>query len=180
MNLSMNHLSGRIPTKIGKLRMLESLDLSMNELSGPIPESLSSLNFLSRLNLSFNNLSGKISQGNQLQTLNDPSIYEGNSLPCGSPLLTKCSEDETKPTVAPNGGNRVAGKYGRGIESFSFYISMTAGFIVGFWGVCGTLIIKTSWRQAYFRSFDNLKEKVVVFVMIKFVHLLRKVKSERS
>jgi hypothetical protein len=73
------------------------------------------LTFLSHLNLSFNNLSGKIPNGNQLQTLNDSSIYEGNSLLCGPPLWTKCSEDETKP--------RVANENGRGIESTSFYIA---------------------------------------------------------
>jgi Leucine-rich repeat (LRR) protein len=167
LNLSMNHLTGRIPEKIGNLHMLESLDLSMNELFGPIPESLSSLTFLSHLNLSFNNLSGKIPNGNQLQTLNDYSIYEGNSLLCGPPLSTKCSKDEIEP--------RVAKENGRGIEAISFYISMVVGFIVGFWGVCGTLIIKTSWRHAYFRSFDNLKDKIVVFVMVKIVRLLRKV-----
>jgi Leucine-rich repeat (LRR) protein len=166
LNLSMNHLTGRIPEKIGDLHMLESLDLSMNDLSGPIPQSLSSLTFLSHLNLSFNNLSGKIPNGNQLQTLNDSSIYEGNSLLCGPPLSTKCSKDETKP--------RVANKNGREIESISFYISMPAGFIVGFLGVCGTLIIKTSWRHAYFRSFDNLKDKIAV--MVKIVRLFRKVK----
>ncbi|XP_059436261.1 receptor-like protein EIX2 [Corylus avellana] len=190
LNLSMNHLTGRIPKKIGNLHMLETLDLSVNELYGPIPESLSSLTFLSHLNLSFNKLSGKIPNGYQLQTLNDSSIYEGNSLLCGPPLSTKCcgprlstkcSEDETKPRVTPNGGNGVANENGRAsIESFSFYISMTAGFIVGFWGVCGTLIIKTSWRQAYFRGFDNLKDKIIVFVMVKIVRLLRKVKWERS
>ncbi|XP_059438783.1 receptor-like protein EIX2 [Corylus avellana] len=180
MNLSMNHLIGRIPNKIGNLQMLQSLDLSMNELYGPIPQSLSSLNFLSRLNLSFNNLSGKIPNGDQLQTLNDASIYEGNSLLCGLPLSTKCLEDETKHMVPPNGGNRVANENGSaGINSFSFYVSMMAGFIVGFWGVCSTLIIKTSWRQAYFRSFDNLKDKIVVFVMVKIVCLLRK-ESERN
>ncbi|XP_062162229.1 receptor-like protein EIX2 [Alnus glutinosa] len=170
LNLSMNHLTGRIPERIGTLDQLQSLDLSMNELYGPIPESLSSLTFLSHLNLSFNNLSGKIPNGNQLQTLydDDSSIYEGNSLLCGPPLSTKCSEDETKP--------RVAKENGRGIESISFYISMVAGFIVGFWGVCGTLIIRTSWRHAYFRSFDNLKDKIAVFVMVKIVRLLRKVK----
>lgn len=115
LNLSMNRLIGSIPEKIGNLHMLESLDLSMNELSGPILESLSFLTFLSHLNLSFNNLSGKIPNGNQLQTLNDSSIYEGNSLLCGPPLWTKCSEDETKP--------RVANENGRGIESTSFYIA---------------------------------------------------------
>ena len=95
MNLSVNHLTGRIPNKIGNLYKLESLNLLMNKLYGPIPESLSSLTVLSHLNLSFNNLSRKISSGNQLQTLNDSSIYKGNSLHCGPPLLTKCSEDET-------------------------------------------------------------------------------------
>ena len=122
----------------------------------------------------------KTSTRNQLQTLTDSTIYKSNSLLCGLLLLTKCSEDTTIPRLTLNGSNIVANKYGRGIESFSFYIDLTAGFIVGFWGVCGTLITKTSWRQAYFRSFNNLKEKIVVFVMIKFVHLLRKVKSETS
>jgi hypothetical protein len=134
-------MSGRIPENIGNLHMLESLDLSMNDLSSPIPEGLSSLTFLSHLNLSFNNLSRKIPNGNQLQTLNDSSIYKGNSFLCGLPLSTKCSEDETKP--------RVANENGRGIVSISFYISMVAGFIVGFLGVCGTLIIKTSWSKLY-------------------------------
>ena len=120
--------------------MLESLDLSMNELYSLIPKSLSSLTFLSYLNLPFNNLSRKIPSGNQLQTLNDFSIYEGNPLLCEPPLSTNCSEDETKPKVIPNGGNQ----NGRGLESFSFWISMVVGFIVAIWGVCGTLIIKTS------------------------------------
>jgi hypothetical protein len=148
----------------------------VNELYGPILESLSSLTFLSHLNLSFN-LFGKVSNGNQLQTFNDSYIYEGNSLLCGLSLSTKCSKDETKSRVPPNGSNRVANEKGRAdIESFSFYISMTTGFIIGFWGICGTLIIKTSWRQAYFRSFDNWKDKINVFVMVKIVCLLRKVK----
>jgi hypothetical protein len=175
LNLSMNHLTGRIPEKIGNLHMLESLDLSRNEIAGPIPESLSSLTFLNHLNLSFNNLSGEIPHGNQLQTLDDPSIYEGNPLLCGSPLSTKCVRHETA-----NGSNGVNHNDGSGIESLSFYISMTAGFIFGFWGVCGTLAVKTSWRQAYFRSFDNLKERVIVFIMVKAAHLRRTIKPERS
>lgn len=32
---------------------------------------------------------------NQLQTLNDVSIYKGNPSVCGSPLSTKCLGDET-------------------------------------------------------------------------------------
>ena len=29
-----------------------------------------------------------------------------------------------------------------------FYLGMAAGFAVGFWVVCGTLIMKKSWRRA--------------------------------
>ncbi|XP_059436271.1 receptor-like protein EIX2 [Corylus avellana] len=139
MNLSMNHLTGKIPQKIGNLGVLESLDLSRNKLFGPIPQSLSSFKFLSYLNLSFNNLFGKIPSGNQLQTLGSSS-YEGNSLLCGPPLPTKCPGDEIDPKVTSNGGND-----DKGIDAEFFYISMAMGFIFGFWGVCGTLIVKVSW-----------------------------------
>jgi EIX receptor 1/2 len=79
MNLSMNHLPGKILQKIGDLSMLELLDLSRNELFGLIPKSLSSLNFLSYLNLSFNNLFGKIPSGNQLQMLGSSSYLKENN-----------------------------------------------------------------------------------------------------
>ncbi|GFP98088.1 leucine-rich repeat receptor-like serine/threonine-protein kinase bam3 [Phtheirospermum japonicum] len=78
LNLSHNHLGGEIPRKIGDMQSLESLDLSSNNLSRTIPESLSKLTSLSHLKLSNNDLSGQIPTGPQLQTLNNPSIYEGN------------------------------------------------------------------------------------------------------
>ncbi|KAH1089846.1 hypothetical protein J1N35_017103 [Gossypium stocksii] len=77
LNLSHNQLSGKIPRKMGELESLESLDLSVNQLSDMIPDSLSSITKLSALSLSYNNFSGKIPKGNQLQTLDDPSIYAG-------------------------------------------------------------------------------------------------------
>ncbi|KAF5475103.1 hypothetical protein F2P56_006945 [Juglans regia] len=181
MNLSGNHFNGKIPENIGNMHNLESLDLSRNELSGPIPENLSALNFLSNLNLSFNNLSGQVPYGKQLQTLNDPSIYEGNYLLCGPPLPNKCPGSETEPRGSPGEGNGEDDRDGKGVfdSPISFYISLAIGFIVGFWGVCGTLIVKTSWRQAYFRSFDHMKDKIYVFIMVKLVPFLRRIKLER-
>ncbi|KAG2688925.1 hypothetical protein I3760_09G115900 [Carya illinoinensis] len=181
MNLSANQLNGKIPENIGNMHDLESLDLSRNELSGPIPKSLSALNFLSHLNLSFNNLSGQVPYGKQLQTLNDPSIYEGNYLLCGPPLPNKCPGFETEPRGSPGKGNGEDDRDGKGVldSPISFYFCLVIGFIVGFWGVCGTLIIKTSWRLGYFRSFDHMKDKIYIFIMVNLFLFLRRIKLER-
>ncbi|CAN6545571.1 unnamed protein product [Malus baccata var. baccata] len=161
LNLSMNQLTGRIPFKVGNLHWLETLDLSHNHLSGHIPQSLSSLTFLSHLNLSYNNLSGRIPSGNQLQTLNVSSIYMENPLLCGVPLSTKCPED--KNFIAKDAKD----KNEDGNDKLWFYVSVVLGFIVGFWGVCGTLILKTSWRYAYFQFFDNIKDKITLAIALK-------------
>ncbi|PQP97525.1 LRR receptor-like serine/threonine-protein kinase GSO1 [Prunus yedoensis var. nudiflora] len=168
LNLSRNQLSGSIPSKIGNLRWLETLDLSNNSLFGQIPQSISSLTSLSHLNLSYNNLSGRIPLGNQLQTLDDSSIYEGNRLLCGEPLSTKCPGDET--LTATNAKDTKADAN----DKLWFYVSMVLGFIVGFWGVCGTLFVKKSWRYAYFRFFDDIKNKVALAIELKLARLQRK------
>jgi hypothetical protein len=36
-------------------------------------------------------------------------------------------------------------------EHLWFYTNIAIGIIVGFWGVCGFLILKSSWRHAYFQ-----------------------------
>ncbi|KAK2656228.1 hypothetical protein Ddye_009280 [Dipteronia dyeriana] len=83
---------GSIPSSIGKLGQLESLDLSVNNLSGEIPTQLASLNFLSFLNLSYNHLVGKIPSGTQLQSFTSIS-FEGNEGLYGPPLT---NDDRTK------------------------------------------------------------------------------------
>ncbi|KAL7197093.1 hypothetical protein ACSBR1_037002 [Camellia fascicularis] len=151
LNLSRNQLTGKIPENIGRLQQLEALDLSWNHLSGPIPPSMASITALDYLNLSHNNLSGPIPSTNQFQTFDDPSIYVENLELCGSPLTTKC------PT--PNQGDvedRDARKNDE--EEFDrlwFYISIGVGFAVGFWTVCGSLVVKSSWRHAFFQFIDK-------------------------
>ncbi|KAB2601753.1 LRR receptor-like serine/threonine-protein kinase [Pyrus ussuriensis x Pyrus communis] len=171
LNLSRNQLRGNIPSTIGNLRWLETLDLSHNRLSGQIPQSYSSLSLLAHVNLSFNNLAGRIPSGNQLQTLEDPSIYEGNPLLCGVPL-TKCPGDETLPFPSSDAGdNKDEDDNGK----LWLYVSITLGFITGFWGVCGTLIVKKLWRYAYFRFFDDMKDKVALAIALKVAQLQRKI-----
>nr|XP_004305912.2 PREDICTED: receptor-like protein 12 [Fragaria vesca subsp. vesca] len=138
LNLSMNHLTGIIPGKIGNLKSIETLDLSMNQLSGSIPQSMVSLTFVTHLNLSHNNLSGKIPTSNQFNSLNDPSIYQGNAGLCGDPLPTPCQDNEETPQVPSEDREGDDDKS----EKVWLMISTAIGFIVGFWVVFGSLVIK--------------------------------------
>ncbi|KAL3848743.1 hypothetical protein ACJIZ3_010625 [Penstemon smallii] len=149
LNLSHNHLVGKIPERIGDMKSMESLDLSDNNLSGTIPHSLSDLSSISHLNLSHNNLSGKIPTGRQLQTLDNPSIYEGNPQLCGAPLPKKCEEASMVPSIT---NNLVAANEGDNIIDDKVLLSIViiSGFATGFLGVIGVLVFNKSWRQAYF------------------------------
>ncbi|KAH6790285.1 receptor like protein 51 [Perilla frutescens var. frutescens] len=60
LNLSSNSLNETIPATIGDLSSLKNLSLASNSLSGPIPESLAALPGLTHLDLSFNQLNGTI------------------------------------------------------------------------------------------------------------------------
>ncbi|KAI5332449.1 hypothetical protein L3X38_022578 [Prunus dulcis] len=165
LDLSHNNFSGKIPSEVGNLLGLKSLDLSHNHLSGHIPQSLASLTFLSHLNLSYSNLVGRIPSGNQLQTLTDSSIYIDNPSLCGFPLPTKCPGDDTFTATNSNED---------GNDKLWFYVSIVLGFVIGFWGVCGTLIVKKSWRYTYFRFVDDIKDKVTLAIALKVAHLQRK------
>ncbi|XP_027152326.1 receptor-like protein EIX2 [Coffea eugenioides] len=158
LNLSQNHLTGRIPKKIGNLKQLETLDLSMNALFGAIPESLSDLYLLNSLNLSHNKLSGPIPSGNQLQTLTDPSIYEGNSGLCGKPLPNNCSEHKS-----PTKNGPIDDGEGHSESDWSwFYAGIGPGFAAGLSGVLGILLFKKSWRYAYFKFIESACDKIWV------------------
>ncbi|KAL5762400.1 hypothetical protein ACOSP7_018664 [Xanthoceras sorbifolium] len=185
IDLSGNNLTGEIPEDITNLLALGHLNLARNQLTGKIPEKFRNLqqlesldlssNHFHHLNLSYNNLSGPILTTNQFQTFNDPSIYEGNPYLCGPPLTTNCSlglvdtEDKAEEVEDEDGS-----------EKFWLYVGMALGFILGFWAVCGTLIIKRSWRQAYFRLVDETKDKLLVFIAVYMARLRRKVARQMS
>ncbi|KAJ9135712.1 hypothetical protein P3X46_032864 [Hevea brasiliensis] len=163
LNLSRNKLDGHIPWNIDNLKSLESLDLSKNNLSGSIPLSISNLNFLSHLNLSFNNLYGRIPSGNQLQTLDDRSIYIGNSGLCGPPL-EGCPGDGGK---LPTGHEQAGNTRKDNIEMPWFYSGLGMGFLTGYVGVCSILYFKKSWRYAFFQLVDRIYNKLWVAIAIK-------------
>nr|XP_023918154.1 receptor-like protein EIX2 [Quercus suber] len=145
LNLSRNHLTVQITLEIDMLQTLDALDLSKNQLSGGIPSSLSYIDRLSVLDLSNNNLSEKIPTSPQLDTFN-ASSYEGNPNLCGAPLPKKCSGEEIAQIPAMNGSREHAGMQDEkeGFISKGFYVSVALGFIAGFWGVVGTLVLNMS------------------------------------
>jgi hypothetical protein len=100
-------------------------------------------------------------------TLEDSSIYEGNPSLCGFPLSIDCPGDDRP---IPPEDDKDEDDYGR----FGLYVSIVLGFAVGFWGVCGTLIIKKSWRYAYFKFFDNIKDKAALAIALRVARLQRK------
>ncbi len=148
LNLSRNMLTGVIPQKIGYLKQLESLDLSRNQLFGSIPASMADISFLEVLNLSYNKLSGRIPTGTQIQ-IADPSGFIGNLALCGPPLTQNCPGDVTPNAESTKGGSK---NYQEDEDEFlkCLYFGMGFGFVVGFWGICGFLMLNRSWRHIYF------------------------------
>eukprot|EP00261_Vitis_vinifera_P035165 XP_019076408.1 PREDICTED: probable leucine-rich repeat receptor-like protein kinase At1g35710 isoform X2 [Vitis vinifera] len=87
LDLSSNSLSGTIPSDLGKLASLENLNVSHNHLTGRIP-SLSGMISLNSSDFSYNELTGPIPTGNIFKR----AIYTGNSGLCGNAEgLSPCS-----------------------------------------------------------------------------------------
>ncbi|XP_023771167.3 receptor-like protein 47 [Lactuca sativa] len=161
LNLSNNHLKGYIPDNIGSMMKLESLDLSGNEFTGAIPPSMADLTFLSRLNLSHNNLSGRIPTGRQLQTLTDPSIYEGNKDLCGPPLPNSCTIPGEHPTTTTTTTTKKKLEAAdEKTKVWLFYADIICGFATGFWGIIGVLLFKKQWRWNLFMFAQKMMEMI--------------------
>ncbi|PIN10465.1 Leucine-rich repeat protein [Handroanthus impetiginosus] len=171
LNFSSNNMTGSIPHNIGKLRSLNFLDFSKNHLSGSIPTSLGKLTYLGVLNLSYNNLCGKIPQITQLLTFNETS-YMGNPGLCGLPLNKSCPKDESH---QDSGNNAISNTKNDddGFISEGFYISLGLGFIVGFWGIVGSILLNKAVQYAFIKVLNNVEDFVYVKVEITKSHLLR-------
>ena len=60
LDLSFNNLEGVLPSQIGDLENLQTLNLFRNKISGVIPESIGNLKQLTSLNIAFNALEGRL------------------------------------------------------------------------------------------------------------------------
>ncbi|KAL5573832.1 hypothetical protein UlMin_023429 [Ulmus minor] len=173
LNLSRNNLSGKIPSEMGQLIWLDALDLSNNQISGIIPSSLSRVDRLGVLDLSNNNLSGKIPTSTQLQSF-DAATYMGNPELCGAPL-PKCQWEERDNSGANKESKEEEGQ--PGFITKGFYVSAAIGFVIAFWGVCGSLLLIKSWRHAYFKLLDHVQDWIYVMTAVNKAKLLRMIKS---
>ncbi|XP_074318018.1 receptor-like protein EIX1 [Silene latifolia] len=170
LNFSGNNLTGSVTAKIGSLKSLESLDFSNNHLSGEIPSTISDLNFLEILSLANNNFSGRIPSGTQIQGF-DASAFAGNPWLCGEPLPNKCPGDgDGKGSTI----NEIHHKRKDNAFDLGLYISIALGFITGFWTFCGVLVLKRSWRIAYFRAWIHAYDKLYVVVTLMLVRIRRR------
>ena len=161
---------GKIPEKIRTMKELESIDLSKNRLSGEIPPSMSNLTFLGHLDSSYNNFSGRIPSSTQLQGF-DALSYAGNPELCGAPLRKNCTKEQK------SDGDTPLGKAEDESETSWFYIGLGVGFALGFWGVCGPLFFKRTWRHVYFRFFYDMKGQAYVTIVLKVNLICKKFKK---
>lgn len=54
------------------------------------------------------------------------------------------------------------------------YVSIVVGFIIGFWGVCGPVMLKNTWRYAYFQYLDNVQDKFNVMITVHMNRMKRR------
>ena len=185
LDLSKNQLVGAIPPNIGEMAHLKVLDLSSNQLSCIMPAGMTNMPLLEFFNVSFNNLSGEILHGHQLKTF-DNSSYIGNPQLCGFPLSKICTSNESfgDPHCSIEEGDEekqgIQKEVQHGFEIPSFYLSMGIGFIAGYCGFWGSLLLSRSWRYTYFRFLGNMNDKIYVMIAVGAAMLQRKFQHQQA
>ncbi|XP_057829292.2 receptor-like protein 47 [Cryptomeria japonica] len=155
LNLSDNGLTGEIPRSFGLLTELESLDLSNNKLHGRIPNEMLQVSYLSFFIVSNNRLCGKIPEGRQFNTFNS-TYFSGNRDLCGFPVNNKscrCGERSNPSILTPL--LKKEDDEGEGIP-WHWYVEWMASVSIGFWGVFGILATKRNWRRRFIHVLDEM------------------------
>ncbi|KAH7518815.1 hypothetical protein FEM48_Zijuj09G0211000 [Ziziphus jujuba var. spinosa] len=176
LDLSSNSISGLIPESLWQLVNLEWLNIGNNHMEGGefldpwsydtgdfyIDYEEAALLLMKGELIEYNKTLALVNiidlSGTQLQSF-DPSSFTGNNL-CGPPLTLNCSTNGEVTVVEKN---RKEDEH----EMSWFYIGMAVGFIVGFWGVCGSLIFNRTWRHTYFAFLDCVKDQIYVASLLK-------------
>ncbi|KAJ0098810.1 hypothetical protein Patl1_20270 [Pistacia atlantica] len=182
LDLSSNKLGGKLSKSIRNLLggctegTLTGLCLIENKFIGSVPD-LSRFSSLKELQLGRNLLNGTLTNSiglpYKLKVLvlreNSFEVYGGHLGLCGLPLPTKCPGDESAQGLATHNGGKEDTDSPK--DDLWFYLSSVIGFVVGFWGVCGTLLFKASWRHAYFNFLIDVKDWLYVTAAVTFSKL---------
>ncbi|KAJ9128762.1 hypothetical protein P3X46_034503 [Hevea brasiliensis] len=162
LNLSHNSLTGEIPASFSNLHQIESLDLSYNNLKGSIPSQLTELNFLAVFNVSYNNLSGKIPDVKQFATF-DESSYRGNLFLYGCPLMKNCTEISLPPSKSRTSiENKESSCF---IDKDAFHASFGVTYIMVLLVIAAVLYINPYWRQVWFYYIEVSTNNCYYFII---------------
>lgn len=74
-------MHGGIPTGIGNLTVLNTLNFSRNKLTGPVPDEIRYMTSLTTIDLSYNDFTGRVPTGGPFLVFNETS-YAGNPRLC--------------------------------------------------------------------------------------------------
>ncbi|KAJ4710346.1 Receptor kinase [Melia azedarach] len=151
LELAHNQLSGEIPSSLGQLRNLGVFDASHNRLQGQIPESFSNLSFLVQIDLSNNELTGPIPQRGQLSTL-PATQYANNPGLCGVPL-PECHNGNNQPTVTQG---TEGDKKGHRLAAAAWANSIVMGVLISIASIC-ILIVWAIAMRARRREAEEVK-----------------------
>ncbi|KAB2607429.1 receptor-like protein 2 [Pyrus ussuriensis x Pyrus communis] len=88
----------------------------------------------------------------ELQSFN-PSAFEGNLKLCGAPLPNDCQPVDGITTDDENNQDLDDDED----QSLWFWLSVMLGFFVGLLGFCCPLLLKRTWRYAYFQLLNNVQ-----------------------
>ncbi|CAN1166837.1 Putative leucine-rich repeat receptor-like serine/threonine-protein kinase At2g24130 [Linum perenne] len=153
LNLSSNHLDGRLPLELSKMDMVLAIDLSSNNLSSTIPSQLGSCIALEYLNLSGNSFRGalpdSIGKLPYLKELDVSSNQLNGSIP--ETLQTSATLKQLNFSFNMFSGN---------VSNKGAFSSLTMQSFLGNHGVCGTIKGMHSCKKRH--SYNSLTLPLVV------------------
>ncbi|KAE8055542.1 hypothetical protein FH972_012375 [Carpinus fangiana] len=172
--LPSNLFMGRIPLQLCHLTSLQILDFSHNRITGTIPQCLNNFTFMAKAQGS-NGVIYAFSSGSS--NMSFATVYIDKLFVTWKEKYVEYTAQNPQ-TGSKHGEGNIA-KHTNSHDHLWFYTSIALGFIVGFWGVCGSLLLKSSWRHAYFRYLERIGDWLYVTIAVRKAKLLRNFKTQR-